>query len=627
MHSIPCPLTGDSSSRGSPRPTDPGAVSGGARGVARPACCERRRFVQRASHIGFSVLCLALLLWFLGPHAHAQSVAQTFQLRAGWNSIWLELEPTNAATINVLAGAPFASVWTFADRISAVDFIENPAEPVWNRDRWLRAVPTNHPGAFQNNLFTMPGARAYLIQVTNAFTLTVTGRPVLRRRPWAPDAYTLCGLPVDPAAPATFGDFFAPSPAHFDAASAHLQKIYRLASTGQWTAVAATDRIAYGEAYWIFTRGGSHYAAPFEIHLDGGDGLDFGSSLRARTLTILNQRTAPVSVRVRDLSPPSRLSYARFNPTNGIEWIDLPSTLTQSLAPGASLPWRAAIRRQTFEGDRHETVLEFLDGLGPRLRVAVTAVTASEALTHGNGVQGAADAVAATGLWLGSASISAVSEVHSTDPFTPTRTAAEFNLRLLLHVDRRGTVRLLKEVTQLWKDGTATNDAAGRAVLAIPGRYVLVTDESLFPQFDGVTLRDGTPAGRRLSAIGYDFPKENGANYLILDGAFGDGGTLTGKITLTPEFPTNPFRHKYHPDHDNLDERFANFRAEAYQIERNISLTFSSAAPAGTSIPDYGHGVWAGTYRETVTGLNRRPITCKGPFRLTRLIDTPDLNQ
>src|SRR6059036_14078 len=111
MHSIPCPHTRDSSSPGSPRSMDPGAMSGGARGATRPACCERGRFVRRASHIGLSAPCLALLLWFLGTHAH--SVAQTFQLRAGWNSIWLEVEPTNAATTNVLAGAPFASVWTF----------------------------------------------------------------------------------------------------------------------------------------------------------------------------------------------------------------------------------------------------------------------------------------------------------------------------------------------------------------------------------------------------------------------------------------------------------------------------------------------------------------------------------
>src|SRR5262249_8567026 len=89
----------------------------------------------------FRKLFLTLLLLGGALSGAAQSISQSFPLRVGWNSIWLEVDPTNAATHVVLAGAPFASVWTFADRLSAVDFIENPNEPVWNRDRWLRAVP------------------------------------------------------------------------------------------------------------------------------------------------------------------------------------------------------------------------------------------------------------------------------------------------------------------------------------------------------------------------------------------------------------------------------------------------------------------------------------------------------
>ena len=555
----------------------------------------------------------------------AQSISQSFPLRAGWNSIWLEVDPTNAATQVVLAGAPFASVWTFADRLSAVDFIENPNEPVWNRDRWLRAVPAGHPGAFQNNLFTMRGARAYLIQVTNAFTLTVTGRPVWRPRVWAPDAYSLRGFPIDSTAPPTFGDFFRPSPAHFDAAAGRLQKVYRLAPTGQWTLVAPTDGMAAGEAYWVFTKGGSDYIAPLQVSLDNGDGLDFGSQLTSRTLTFRNERNEPITVSIRDQSIPSHLSYAQFSPTNGVEWIELPGVLAAPLAAGAVRPWRTAVRRQDFTADRYESVLEITDGRGTRHRLAVVAAKPTYAGTGGEARLLGGTAYA--GLWLGSASINAVNEVNAPDFDSPKPTAAEFNLRLLLHVDEQGVARLLKEVTQLWQDGTTTNNAQGRAMVPTPGRYVLVTDESLFPRFSGATLRDGTPAGRRLSAVGYDFPKVSGANYLTLTGAFGGDNTLTGTISLSPEFPTNPFRHKFHPDHDNLDERFANFRAEAYAVQRVISLTFAATAPAGPSVPDYGHGVIAGTYRETVTGLNKRPILCEGPFRLTRLVNTPTLDE
>ena len=102
---------------------------------------------------------------------------------------------------------------------------------------------------------------------------------------------------------------------------------------------------------------------------------------------------------------------------------------------------------------------------------------------------------------------------------------------------------------------------------------------------------------------------------------------MTGTIALTPQSPTNPFRHKYHPDHDNLDDRFANFKAEAYAVTRVLSLQFSSTPPPGFNDPDYGYRVQGGTYRETVTGLNKAPITCQGTFRLTRLSDIGVLNQ
>ena len=591
-------------------------------------------FGLRAS-FGFRISVFGFLLVFgLCTAAPAQTIPQTFSLRSGWNSIWLDVEPVDPAVATVLAGAPLVSVWTFADRLSAVDFVEDTAEPVWNRDRWLRFVPTNHPAAFQNNLFTMPGKRAYLIQLTNAFTLTVTGRPAWRARAWVPDAYNLRGFPVDPAGPPTFQEFFRFSPAHFDAAAGHLQKIYRLAATGQWTLVAPTDVMRYGEACWVFAHGGSDYVAPFNVTLEGGDGLDFGSQRDARKLTFANLRDANTSVGLRDLAASSALSYVRFNPTNVNEWVALSGTVAYPLAGGASLPWRTRIRRSDLASGSYNSVLEITDGQGTRFQIPVTAdaLTAAAAGGPASGggpaaAGGASDGYSLAGLWMGHASIAAVNEVNTTHAGTNTPTAGEFNLRLLLHVDRNGTVRLLKEVTQLWKDGVATNNAAGQAVVQTPGHFVLVTEESLFAQFSGATLRDGTQAGRRLSAIGYDFPTAAGANYLLLAGAFGGNNELTGTITLTPQSPTNPFRHKYHPDHDNLDDRFANFKAESYEVTRTLSLEFSSTAPAGFNDPDYGYRVQGGTYRETVTGLNKSPITCQGTFRLTRLSDIGVLNQ
>jgi hypothetical protein len=232
--------------------------------------------------------------------------------------------------------------------------------------------------------------------------------------------------------------------------------------------------------------------------------------------------------------------------------------------------------------------------------------------------------------------VSNVCEVNSlVNPTNPTPTKSPFDLRLIIHVDTNGVARFLKEVVQMWQNGSTTNDADGYAVTEQPGHYVLVTDDRLISQFQGATLRDGVPVGRRISSVGFDF--DGGTNNcLLLAGSFATDGSLTGTLVLSPDFPTNPFRHKYHPDHDNLDAQFQPMPAdatgskEAYRVERRLELQFSAQDPAGASSVqslDYGYDVIGGSYRETVTGLHKNPIVAQGQFRLNRVAVTGVLNQ
>jgi len=179
----------------------------------------------------------------------------------------------------------------------------------------------------------------------------------------------------------------------------------------------------------------------------------------------------------------------------------------------------------------------------------------------------------------------------------------------------------------MWRDGTYTNDAQGNKVVDKPGEYVLLTDDRLIGQFKGATMRDGVPVGRRISTAGYDF--DGGAtNYLNMSGAFAISNHLNLTIALGPNSPTNPFRHKYHPDHDNLDVRFQpltnNF--EAYAVTRKIELEFTGTDPVSTNSPNFGYSVMGGIYRETLTGLHKDPIRLQGTFRLTRACLTSELN-
>ncbi len=555
----------------------------------------------------------------------AQTVTQIIPLTTGWNAIWVEVEPTNNAVSSVFANLPVESVWPYSDKLAPVEFIQNLSEEPWNDPGWRRWFPADSPHAILTTLFAVNAGKAYLVKMTNAASLTITGRPVLKPVSWVPDALNLRGFQVTLGSRPTFASFFAASGAHAG------QPAYRLDSAlGVWTQVTPTvDRLRSSEAYWVYCQGASTYPGPLKIKLDQGDRLDFGRVAQRLNLFLQNLTTTPMVIGINDLteSGPRPLSLILWA-TNGLIQHALPVTFTTNLAAGLTEGVQLAIRRSDFSSTNFQTVLEITNNLGSRVLLEVSA-DKLPAATLGS-------TTPYTGLWVGGVSVSNVCEVNSRlNSANPTPTKSEFDLRLLIHVDTNGIARLLKEVIQMWQNGTTITNAAGYAVADQPGRYVLVTDDRLISKFQGATLRDGVAVGRRISSVGFDF--EGGTNNCLpLAGAFATTGTLRGTNVLEPDFATNPFRHKYHPDHDNLDADFLPLTAdatgakEAYKITRRIELQFSIADPAGpTSIQtlDYGYKVIGGTYRETVIGLHKKPIVAQGSFRLTRVAVTGVLNQ
>jgi hypothetical protein len=426
---------------------------------------------------------------------------------------------------------------------------------------------------------------------------------------------------VDPASPPTFLNFFRPSAAHYDAASAQLQQAFRLNSaSGQWEAVAPGDPIQTGKAYWIFTKGASDYLAPLDLRLDQGDGLDFGSSETEVGLQLENLGTTPVNALLRDLGASnSIISYYQFNTNQGGQWPAMPPMLALTASPTQEVRLRLAARRQDLQGDTYSSVMEIGNGAGTRLLVPVNVQKPGPAAGSGS-------TNALAGLWVGSASINAISEAHSADPATPTPTKSEMNLRLILHVEASGQTRLLKEVIEMWRDGTFTNDASGNQVVDKPGTYVLLTEDTRISQFQGSALRDGESIGRRLSTVGYDFRSTSASNYLNVAGSFAIGQTLNVTLTLPYDAPDNPFLHKYHPDHDNLSARFDGPSVESYTVTRQVELDITPSPPSGPAVPDYGFNELGGNYRETITGLHKNPIHVSGTFRLRRASYIAELN-
>jgi hypothetical protein len=575
------------------------------------------------------VALLSLLsLLAVGPGTgKAQTVTQTFQLRNGWNSIWLEVEPTNAETAVVFGNLPVSSVWTYVAKNSPIQFIQDQTEDQFNQPAWLRYFPAGKSEAFLNNLFAVQGLRAYLVKLTNGpATLTVTGRPVVRAVKWTTDSFNLRGFPVNPAQLPTFATFFGPSTAHAG------QRIYQLGNDGHWAQVDVSAAMKHGEAYWVYAQGASTYPGPLGFDLDTGDGLDYGTVLVELAPKVKNNSPGARAICVQDLTVGANnpLSYQSFF-SNRLNWVNLPAPYCFSVDGGGELDLRLAIRRKDFTGNDFGSILEIKDDIGTRYLVPVTGsklIAARSSLTAQPGGNGVNDALA--GLWVGSASLTNVSEANSSEPNRVTPVRSPFELRLLMHVNTNGEARLLKEVIQMWQNGTKTNDALGRQVVDKAGRFVLLTSDSLIPQYQGASLRDGVPVGRRFSTVDFDF--DGGAqNLLALNGGFGMGHTTQGTIVLEPNHSTNPFMHRFHPDHDNLNATYQSYKEEAYRITRKLEFQFTPFNPDPNdrtlSSLEYGYSVLGGIYRETVSGLHKTNIIASGTFRLTRVCNSPVLNQ
>lgn len=212
------------------------------------------------------------------------------------------------------------------------------------------------------------------------------------------------------------------------------------------------------------------------------------------------------------------------------------------------------------------------------------------------------------GLWIGNITLTKVNEVQKAlngvaNTETPTADAA--SIRVLLHVDAAGRARLLKDVV-IMQTYTIPNDTTSVK------RVVLVTDPARIHQFQGVVARGGKLVGIRHGSVAFDFPR----NELALVGGVGKGVACAGTIQLDPDAATNPFRHRYHPDHRT-----------GFAIGRQFSFKFDGASTDPlTEGPNYGVQRLTGTYQETVSGLHKIALRVAGVVTLDRVSSVDVLN-
>jgi len=150
---------------------------------------------------------------------------------------------------------------------------------------------------------------------------------------------------------------------------------------------------------------------------------------------------------------------------------------------------------------------------------------------------------------------------------------------------------------------------------------------------------------QRISTVNFSIP----APKTTTGGTFRAGGVQQFEvIDVAANDPLNPFKHKYHPDHDNLDGSFLPLPGnappylwEAPAFTRRIQLTLldnlgEMPGMDGLSADelhdlvveiDWGGAAWGGRYKEVISGVHKNDITVEGAFVIRQVLTGDQLRK
>lgn len=553
-----------------------------------------------ARPLAFTFRLLALALTLAASTASAQWQTENYTLKPGWNAVWLPLDVAHLS-IEETVPAQVEEVWRWNANVAGT-FSTTPTQTDLQWSVWRRADPSG------SNFGFMDGNYAYLVRVDPSHVGNISwalkGKPLPPRYDWTSTGVNLVGFPIEtPTSSSTrnLNRFYG-----FDPVLKTLPPTL-FYNGGELSSVAPKNPLAIGnpnsyplvrhQAYWIQATSYTEYYGPLKVTVSTTKGLDFGSEgasveVRIKNVAVNSTNTQSVTVTLAPLNsepaPSGQPAHAGAVPlllrgdfdlnTGLFDYEELDAPSAHVLAPGQEREFIFTVDRSLLAsaaGVKYASLLRITDSLNlTRIMLPVTAETSSRA-----------------GLWVGAAVLDKVDFIEG-NTVTSKNAPATYPLRLLLHSNTGGSVRLLQQ-----------------AYTALQGGADVVSDKE-----NGFTA----PAKAQARLSSAHFPlrlNQTGTGMLGLT------GSLTFSVPLSYTASDNPFVHIYHPDHDNKDERFQSVLPagrESNSISRSVTLTFESSNAAGFD-PTWGSTTLGGTYTETITGLRAVPLTTSGRFQIQRV--------
>ena len=587
---------------------------------------------------------LFALLFSFAPIVHAQWMTQTIELKAGWNAVFLFVQPEPDECDSVFSGMPIERVQAYKDSFSTIQFIQNPEEIIDSKEKWLIWYPNNKGPGFLKSLFSISGGKPYFIKTTlnpgESYTWNLKGKALPVQIEWKEKQFNLVGYQFGGGSGSlpTFADFFGQTTTF---GSTSTMKIYRMSQgSGTWERIWEPQNtpMASGEAFWIYMYEYNQVQEPLTVTTDQAEGLNYGSDLLQQKVTISNNSTMvkSVSVTLRDsenVSPevgeslnagPVPLYY-----TSGAELVNLQEyPIEKNLNPTEKLSITFFVERSKMKAVTsdylYQSILKVQDKNGGFFKnIPVLANGPQTAGTDGEQRNRFA------GLWVGTATINKVGYPGG-DISDPVETPYPFEFRLIIHIDNPGKVKLLQKVYQMWKEGTTTEDPnnALQTISDQPGKYVIYSNQDAIPEIMTV--------GRRISSSAFGFTQP--VNMILTGGTneFNANSELKCDIEMPYDSGLNPFLHPYHPDHDNLTDDHSAIQPETFAISRSLDLQFKDKSASSDSIPGWGDKTIGGDYSEAITiwkldsncekdQKGFRTVQIKGSFKLDKICDSGEL--
>lgn len=244
----------------------------------------------------------SLILFFTGliPQGFAQWQTQSFKLNAGWNAIYTHVDAKHTTIGQLVQGNGIEEVWMWNPKLSTLQYIQSPDQPLDNSTRWTRWQSADSSGSSMQRLI---GNAAFLVKAERAVVWSIKGQPVPPRLQWTSTGLNFIGFSTLSDSPPIFSNFLNPVNGFGAGAQIFSYPGGELSATNPKEIFTLnSSNVNRGEAYWVRATGYNRYYGPFELGLQDWGGVRFGEDLSSYKIILKNttQNELTVSMALQD---------------------------------------------------------------------------------------------------------------------------------------------------------------------------------------------------------------------------------------------------------------------------------------------------------------------------------------